>query len=310
MRGRWGRFVSAAFSVSLCMPFWGPASAQPSKNESIRATGHMTVTASGLAYTELRVPRPARLSLDYYSKGKHPTPRFSAGSRFGAIVLVSESDNATTYVAARLERSKGASQRLISLGPGTCQVSDSCEVPAGEYRLYLVTEELLTVAIEFQGLSSSSSITTRTAAKGELSDATESYFHSTPEGSAALAATGVGFSPEVSGESNFLFSAFWFRGPQKAVGPPPADQPLLQVGDAGDCYYFGSAPPAEAYAPGCPQGQMGGNISTLRALDRFSYLQWGSIANIESGTYGRGHYAVHTGIHHPGFVGFWLDIGD
>jgi hypothetical protein len=267
----------------------------------------MTVSASSSVYTKLHVSRPARLSLDYYSKGDHLTPRFSKGSEFGAVVLVSDDNQAKTYTAARLPRSEGASQRLISLGPEICQVQDFCEVPAGDYRLYVVTKDPLTVQLDFQGLKGTSTIRPTMKAVGELTGAEVSYFHATPQGTGEVAAHGAGFSPNATGTSNFIFSAFWFRGPQEPVGPAPADQPLLQVGDAGNCRFSGSQP-GEAYAPGCPSGQMGGNFLTFRALDRFSYLQWESQSNLHPGEYGRGSYAVHTGIRDPGFVGFWLDV--
>lgn len=109
------------------------------------------------------------------------------------------------------------------------------------------------------------------------------------------------------GDRNLTFSAFWFRGPHEPFGPAPTDQPLLQVGDAGSCAFQGS-PPAEAYSPGCPTGEMSGNFSTFRALSQFGYLHWSSTANLSPGQYGRGYYAVHTGIRHPGFIGFWLDL--
>lgn len=307
MRFRRLSLVLAVLGSSLAI--WVPPGtpAQAFEDGAVRATGHMTISASSLVYTKLHVPRPARISLDYYSEKERPTPRFSKGPGFGAIVLVSEKDKTLTYVAARLERSPGVLQRLVSLGPKVCQFDDACEVPAGDYRLYVVTKDRLSVQLELQGLSGRTSLRATAKAIGELSGATASYFHSSPRAPGEVAATGMGFSAELSGESPFVFSAFWFRGPEEPAGPAPADKPLLQIGDAGNCHFFGEPPPAEAYAPGCPTGQMGGNFSSLRALTRFAYLQWGSIGNVH-GPYSRGNFAVHTGIRDPGFVGFWLDL--
>ena len=83
-----------------------------------------------------------------------------------------------------------------------------------------------------------------TKAVGELSGATSSYFHSSPGAPVEAAATGMGFTADLTGDSNYVFSAFWFRGPEEPAGPAPADQPLLQVGDAGGCHFFGEPPPA------------------------------------------------------------------
>lgn len=276
-------------------------------DSTIQASGRMTVSASSLVYADLHVPRSARLSLDYYTRGNLPAPQFSRGSEFGAIVLVSRKSPSITYLAARLQKSPGAAQRFISLGPEACQLDDFCDVPAGDYRLFVVTKHHLSVEIKLEGLAGNATIRPTSQAIGELSGAEVSYFHSTPEGKAEAAAIGMGFSPEVTGKSNYIFSAFWFRGPHEPTGPPPADQPLLQVGNAGGCRFTGS-PPAEAYAPGCPTGQQNGAFTSLYGLRQFKYLQWGSTANLHPGEYGQGHYAVHTGIHDPGFVGFWIDL--
>lgn len=53
---------------------------------------------------------------------------------------------------------------------------------------------------------------------------------------------------------------------------------------------------------------MNHNFVNLFALRHFGYTHWGSAAPLPPGEYGRGDYAVHTGIRHPGFVGFWLDL--
>lgn len=277
------------------------------KDAAVRATGRMTISASSLVYARVQVPRAARLSLDYYSEKDHPTPGFSAGPEFGAIVLISEKNPAETYTAVRLEKNPGVPQRFVSLGPKNCQLEDFCEVPAGNYRLYVVTKDRLQVRIEFQGLKGTAVLEPTTSVTGELSGATASYYHSTPQAPIEAAATGMGFSTGPTEDPKYAFSAFWFRGPGEPAGPAPADQPLLQVGDAGNCHFFGPPPPAQAYAPGCPTGADGANISSFRALTRFAYLQWNSIANVH-GQYSPGNFAVHSGIRDPGFVGFWFDL--
>jgi hypothetical protein len=276
---------------------------------TVEATGHMILSASRSASVDVRLPSDARLSLNY-SSGENPSaPRFSSGDEFGALLFVSEESHANTYAAMRLPKSKGASRRLISMGVELCHVQSHCVLPSGEYSLYLVTDVPLSVELKLEGLSGSSSVRMTRQAVAEIGEATASYLHSTPQGSVEAAAHGVGFAPTLTGESNFLFSAFWFRGPSEPFGPAPADRPLLQVGNAGACAFSG-APPPESYAPGCPTGQGRGNFSTFRALDNFGYIQYATTANLPPGQYGRGFYAVHTGIRHPGFVGFWLDLDD
>jgi hypothetical protein len=267
----------------------------------------MTVSAASSAYVDLHIPADARLSLNYWSRKDLATPRFSKGDGLAALVLASLERVGITYDAFRLPNEKGVAQRNVSLGPDICQLSRHCDVAAGAYRLFLVTDVPASVEIELKGLRGRSNLELDRPMVGEISGATASYFHGTEEGTAEVAAHGVGFSPDATGESNFLFSAFWFRGHDRPVGPSPADKPLLQVGEAGDCSFSGS-PPAEAYARGCPTGESGFNMTTARALDDFGYQQWGSSANIGPGQYGLGYYAWHTGIRDPGFIGFWLDL--
>jgi hypothetical protein len=270
------------------------------------ATGLMSVSGSGVVYTRLHVAEPARLALNYWEE-KGRTPRFSDERGFAAVVLAPVEQGAQTYIAARLPRPNAPDLPLVSLGPDLCQLDAVCEVPAGDYRLYLVSEDKVTVDLHLDGLPGASRFKVTTPAVGEVSRATESYYHSTPQGAVEVAAHGAGFSPVLTGESNLLFTTFWFRGPTEDVGPAPADYPLLQVGDAGSCMYGGS-PPAGAYAPGCPGGERRSNFSTWRVLSDFQYLQWGASTNIGPGEYGWGYFAWHTGVHDPGFVGFWLDV--
>ncbi|MDQ3914474.1 MAG: hypothetical protein M3323_03950 [Actinomycetota bacterium] len=266
----------------------------------------MKVSGAGIVYTNLHVPEPVQLSLDYWH-AKRPTPKFSKGRGFAAVVIAPAERGAQSYIAARIPQPSGIDQKHVSLGPDLCHLDKVCDVPAGHYRLYLVTEGKVTVDLRLQGLAGSSHVEASTPAVGEVSRETESYYHSTPDGLVQIAAHGAGFSPELTGESNMLFTMFWFHGPTEDAGPPPIDRPLLQVGDAGSCFYDGP-PPADAYVPGCPGGRERANISTWRALSDFQYLQWGSSSNIGAGEYGWGYFAVHSGIRDPGFVGFWLDI--
>jgi hypothetical protein len=271
----------------------------------VRATGRMTILASSLSYTDIRIPRDARLSLNYFIDKRLPTPVFDDGPGFGALLLYSRADLA--FNMARLPASKGAFQRNVSLAADLCQLDDFCKVPAGDYVLFAVTEAPLRVELRLQGLAGRSTVELDERATGDVSEATLSYFHSSPRGGAEAAAHGAGFAPTLDRKSHYLFTAFWFKGSQEALGPPPADSPALQVGNAGSCMFSGS-PPAQAFAPGCPTGTQGFNLTTARTLSDFGYIEIGSVANIGPGQYAPGNYAVHTGIHDPGFTGFWLDL--
>jgi hypothetical protein len=301
-----GARTRAASMVAALLAAAAVATPARAETNVVVAKGHMRVTGSGVVYTNLRVPEPARFSLNYWDGGL-PVPRFSKGDGFAAVVLSPASRGAENYIAARLPQPSTPGVDRVSLGPDICQLDKACEIPAGDYRLYLVSEGKVTVDLLLEGLSGTARVKVSRPAVGELSRATESYHHDAGSSGLEMDAHGAGFSPELTGKSNLLFSVFWFHGPREKVGPPPADKPLLQLGDAGHCSYDGP-PPADAYAPGCPGGWERGNHSTWKALSDFDHVQWGSSSNIKAGSYGDGYFAVHSGIRNPGFVGFWLDI--
>lgn len=299
--------VTAAVVGAIVLTASLPASAGPRGARSHTATRRMTISASDSVYTSLSIPVPVRLALDYGEE--HPgAPAFSEGKGLAALLLVPEADGSTTFGAIRLPEGAGAVRRVVSMGPQACQLEAYCIVPRGDYKLYVLTERRVTIEVELQGLQGASRLTPRTPANAGIEGAAESYLHSTPDGPVEMAVHGAGFAPSLTGRRNLLFSAFWFRGSDETIGPSPADQPLLQVGTAGSCLYEQEAPPAGAYAPGCPGGKGAGSFSNAKVLSPYGFLLWNALANIPPGTYGRGYYAVHTGIREPGFVGFWLDL--
>jgi hypothetical protein len=302
----------AVLAIAGLLPSRALAAASPSESgnptPALVASRHMTLSAPGSAYADVRIPHDVRLSLNYWSRKDLPTPRFSRGDQLAALVIASKDSIGMTWAAFRLPREAGVVQRDVALG-GTdlCQLQRYCEIPSGDYRVFVVSKAATSVRLELKGVTGRSTISLEQPIVGEISGAVDSYYQEASGGVTELARYGVGFSPNLTGEHNFIFSAFWFHGPNDPAGPPPADKPLLQVGNAGGCSFSGAVPP-DRYAPGCPAGDSDGGVSTARALDDFGYQQWGAAANIRPGPISRGYYAVRTGIEDPGFVGFWLDL--
>lgn len=278
-----------------------------------RAAGLVTLKGSTTAVVPLEVAESSRLSLDYYDASSLTGPRFSKGAGLAAVILVPDTDDGPAHplTAVRLPEAPGQAQRLVSFGPKSCMiVGPDCAVPAGSYRMFLVTESPVTVTLRFQGLSGSTTFRAHEPVEGSIVEPGLAYSYGLPYMGTGLDAVGAGFAPETTGRA-IVFSAFWFRGAEEGTGPtPPADEPLLQVGVAGACSYYEEPPAVGAYAPGCPRGNGVGTFATQRVLDDFAFMQWNQLAGAPPGTYGLGNYAIHTGIFDPGFVGFWINGGN
>ena len=95
-----------------------------------------------------------------------------------------------TYSAFRLPNDKGVVQREISLGMELCMLDRYCEIAAGDYRLFLVTDVPASVEIELKGLRGSSNVQLHRPMVGDISGATASYLHALRlrEGNGAAAA--------------------------------------------------------------------------------------------------------------------------
>lgn len=308
LRRRSSRFVAIVGSLAILLPV-APVRASRTSNQ---AAGIVTLKGSTTAVVPLEVPEDTRLSLDYYDDSSSTGPRFSDGAGLAAVIVVPDTDNGPgrPLTAVRLPEAPGQVQRLVSLGPKSCMlVGPDCAVPAGSYRVFLVTESPVTVTLRFQGLSGSTTLRPRTPVDAAITEPGLEYSYGLPYMGTGLDAVGAGFAPQTTGRA-IVFSTFWFRGAEEGVGPTaPADEPPLQVGVAGACAYFEEPPAVGAYAPGCPRGSEVGTFATQRALDDFSFMQWNQLAGLPPGTYGLGNYAIHTGIFDPGFVGFWIDAG-
>lgn len=296
-------FVTIA-ATAASAPFAGAAAVHT-------AAGVVRVEASGLAWASLDVPRDARLSLDYYDESALTGPRFSSGRGFAAVVVVPDVPDgvAGALTAVRLPKGPGQIQRFVSMGGrDSCAFEPrGCPVPAGPYRVFVVTESKVVVTLRFEGLSGSTRIVADEPATGEISAPEPEYSYEVPYTVTGLDATGMGFAPSTTGRA-VVFSAFWFRGARDGVAPiAPADEPLFQIGLAGTCLYFGEPPAVGAFAPGCPTGENTGAFATQRAFDDFSFMQWNQASGVPPGTYGLGNYAIHTGIFDPGFIGFWIE---
>jgi hypothetical protein len=294
--------AAACIAIATAALASAPARAQAS---APAVKGVTRLRASKISSLKLTVPRDVKLSLNYWDEDRLTGPTFSPGDDLAAVVIQGEGD---TFSIVRLPKGEGQIQRVVSLAPENCQLDPTCSLQAGEYQVYVVTESPVVVTLRFEGLPGKTALTSTGAITGKISGATQSYSIGTGTAPPRMDAHGAGFAPELPGRRNYVFSAFWFHGPSDPAGPPPADQPLVNSGVAGGCIYFGQSPPADAYAPGCPAGDMSGAHSTTRALADCAFQQWNEMVNIGPGVIGMGNYAVHTGVHDPGFVGFWLDL--
>ena len=276
--------------------------------------GRTVVKATRTGWIPVRIPKPAKLALGFTDDFQNlDGVRFDGGKGLAALVLQSEKDSTGTYTAVRLPAEKNRLARVTSMGPNVCNVAPTCTLEPGTYRLYVVVGPggPVKVTLDFGGLKGSTTLRPTRAARAEVSGPKVEYFHEAPYTATGAAAYGAGFFPEVTAKRALLYTAFWFRGSEDPSVPvPPADQPLLQLGQSGRCFHDVEPEVHDtAFLPGCPGGWDRGGPTALKAVDGYKMVQWGQEVGVPSGTYGLGGYITHTGIFDPGLVGFWLDIG-
>lgn len=256
------------------------------------------------------IPADATLALGFTEDYKGlQGASFDAGGGLAAVALAPAAVHDPQPVAAvRLPKAENRLVDHVALGPRNCQTTAACDLPAGEYRLYVLTDRPLTVRLTLGGLPGRSKLRPSLALPGAASGAEHETFHQAPYTATGASAWTVGFTPEIRTSYGMLFYSFWFNGSSKPVAAPPADQPLLQVGTSEACFYDGAPQEQTAFFPGCAGGLPRGGHTALKALDDHRYAQYGSEVGVTSGRYGLGAHVLHTGIFDQGFAGFWLDL--
>lgn len=272
-------------------------------------TRRITVKAAETSWMPVRVAKDATLALGITDdlEGLEAV-EFDDGDGLAAVALAPVVDDPQPVAAVRLPHADNRVVDLVGVGPRNCQTESSCRLPAGNYRLYVVTDHPVTVKLTLGGLRGSSTLRPALPLGGAPQGAEHESYRSTPYTGTAASAWSVGFTPQVRTRYGMLFYGFWFNGSAVPAGPPPADQPLLQVGASEACFYEGAPQEETAFLPGCAGGLPRGGSTSLKALDDHRYAQWGTEVGVKSGSYGLGANVVHTGIFDRGFAGFWLDL--
>lgn len=192
--------------------------------------------------------------------GDNPYFRFSGGGRFAGVLLAEAGANVirdgVSFFIGRYGfcGSPGCTpnqtrQVLITSGTDFEDV-----LPAGDYRLYLMTDAPASVRIQLDGLSGS----TKIVPKGPLDvDVTE------PGSGVAVpqnVAYSYGRSYDFTGEYGFTFNVLSIRGDTWAAGR------------YGNCIYEGDPPlpPQLAYGtPGCPGGLSLAEVDATARVSKF-----------------------------------------
>lgn len=306
---RRGAGVATAALVALAGTTFGAPPADAGGAPPALA-GRTKVVATTSSWMRVRVPRDASLAIGFTeSFDGLDGVSFDEGDGLAAVALAPQVADPQPVAAVRLPRAENRLVDAVGLGPRNCQTEAACELPAGTYRLYVVTDRPVTVELVLRGLSGTTRLRPKLPVGGATSGAEHERFHSTPYTATAASMWGVGFTPQVKARYGMLFYSFWFNGSSTPAAPvPPADHPLLQVGISEACFYDGAPTEETAFLPGCVGGLPRGGQTALKALDDHRYTQWGSEVGVTSGSYGLGANVIHTGIFDRGFAGFWLDL--
>jgi hypothetical protein len=280
--------LAAAAGLLLLAAGTGAAAAAspPTLGGTVVLTGNRTVSV------EVVVPRTATLGDPLLLDSAARAVSVSGGKGFTGFALRS-ADGKTSFIGGRLIGPVAHRTFVHATGERTRQLADGYEVPAGRYRLYLLT---------------GGGTTTVTLRLGRLTGSTRL----SPKAPRAL--TVARPAPELAGPdpAQVVYSV---GAEQTLSGQTLAFQLLYHVHDVHtesdywSCHYQGEPAPTLAYSPGCLGGEAIGShvLISDEGLGRQVRYLMDSIQPLGTGRHGQGVWLV-TGAPalEIGYLQLWL----
>jgi hypothetical protein len=230
--------ISLAALAATALPGSSHAAVRPSLVRQVTVSGDRT------GWTSVTLPRAVAAECPGQRTCARKAALRLSGGAFGYF-LVYEKDDATqpvpSVVVVRLPKAQGG--RVVAIAGGRdprtgADVAETAVLPAGRYRLFLLTNGRGAVSVRFPELAAGAvSVRAARAAPFRAVETAPQY-----AGPLAPSAWAGGITVPATGVRSHGYVFDWTRGPAAAgvVG--------------GLCLYHG-APPADTWLPGCPAGQ-------------------------------------------------------
>lgn len=234
----------------------------------------VTISGSTTGYARLVLPRPATLQ-DPSRAETRDAVRIDGGGRFAAIALVGENNGPTIiggHTAATRELGDQQGEFLLDVAPGRAP-SAPFQLPAGEYRLYLLTDgQPTTATLRFTGLSGTTT-------------------NLVPHSPAELLHQGG--MPKASGDA--LFSeghAATLTGPTLHFKMLLARHTAHAATSSSSCFFDHEPAGPNPYLPGCTSTAGRSvwlhNVDSQESLTPSAAVSWGGAYIAESGPFASG----------------------
>lgn len=253
-----------------------------------------TITAERTASIAVRLPRPATLRDPLFADGAAGDLRISTTGRFGAVVLAQQGVPERQRVIVVGARAPGRPGLHFTYAVSGLTGGGSFRVPAGDYRLYAVSERgPVTITMRLVGLSGTTRLTADQPARAGV-QLPAAALDTTP----ARVAYAVGQDRRTSGRTMFLSVL-------SVAYQAHIDTAYVH------CFYFARPSGPAPYHPGCPD-------NTERLITTISlppdagaavrHLVVSSVVPLEGGHYAAGVSLTSvTPAEMPQYAQLWLE---
>lgn len=274
--------AAAAAALTAVAALATPTLADDTESAALGASTRLGPTASTVVPVTLGEQVAVNLRGD-----NNPNFRIDGAGDFAALALVEQGQRgpaATLVVTKSSDKVRCGGPCIQANNPYTVQVLNGLSgangpdnLPAGDYRMYVVSDAPASVDLTFPELSGSTLLQPGPAAKADLRLAAENRLSPVP-GALTYSA---GNTHRLAGKG-LQFTQLTDTG--GLTGPA----------EKGTCLYVGEEEAGD-YAPGCPTAEIVGTSRSASVGTFHTSKDFGTTVGLAAGTYGLGGYIVRAG---------------
>ncbi len=291
------RTVAVAAALAGLLTAAVPATAGPSSTPTLG--GRVTLSGSTTGYLSVIVPKAAVLSRT--GPDRRDAVRITGGGKMSGFALVATGSRDFALIGGRSDFTRDYTDEngVFVMRLGNDAVLDKngfIVVPAGAYRLYLITDGKPTsVALGFDGLSGHRKLTPKTK-KTLLTQGGQPRL--TPEDTGVLFSEGYGAALD---------------GPTLHFAITAVETDVHTETSKSWCFYFRKPAGPNPYLPGCPSTNGGAfwlhRLHSDERTDGFTFISYSGVRLTAPGDYGSG-VGVVTGstVTDADYAHFWLTL--